>query len=52
MERISGFRNILVHNYLGDIDAKTVVAVIAYHLSQLERCIEDMLQRCHRFREE
>lgn len=51
-KEISGFRNILVHNYLGDIDAKTVVAVIAHHLPQLERCIEDMLQRCHRFREE
>ena len=29
-KEISGFRNILVHNYLGDIDAKTVAAVVEH----------------------
>ncbi len=42
-KEISGFRNILVHNYLGDIDAKTVAAVVAYHLPRLENCIKAML---------
>jgi uncharacterized protein with HEPN domain len=40
---ISGFRNILVHNYLGDIDAYTVVAVISNHLPRLEGCVNSML---------
>lgn len=40
---ISGFRNILVHNYLGDIDPMTVSAVIAKHLQPLEECIQVML---------
>jgi len=29
---VSGFRNILVHNYLGDIDALTIQAVVDRHL--------------------
>lgn len=40
---ISGFRNILVHNYLGDIDPKTVQGVIAQHLERLRHCVESML---------
>jgi len=32
---ISGFRNILVHNYLGDIDAVTVQAVVHDRLPAL-----------------
>ena len=32
---ISGFRNILVHNYLGDIDPATVAAVVDKHLAPL-----------------
>lgn len=40
---ISGFRNILVHNYLGDIDPLTVSAVIAKHLQPLEECVRAML---------
>ncbi|WP_064123979.1 HepT-like ribonuclease domain-containing protein [Halotalea alkalilenta] len=31
--QISGFRNILVHNYLGDIDPQTVQSVIEDHFS-------------------
>ena len=40
---ISGFRNILVHNYLGDIDPLTVAAVIDKYLQPLEECIRAML---------
>lgn len=40
---VSGFRNILVHNYLGDIDPLTVSDVIAKHLQPLEECIRTML---------
>ena len=40
---ISGFRNILVHNYLGDIDPMTVALVIDKHLKPLEECIHAML---------
>lgn len=41
---ISGFRNILVHNYLGNIDALTVAAVITQHLGTLQLCVEAMLK--------
>jgi uncharacterized protein with HEPN domain len=40
---ISGFRNILVHNYLGDIDPLTVSAVITNHVQAIEDCIQTML---------
>jgi uncharacterized protein with HEPN domain len=40
---ISGFRNILVHNYLGDIDPLAISAVINTHLQPLETCIKTML---------
>lgn len=40
---ISGFRNILVHNYLGNIDPLTVSAVIKTQLQPLEACIRAML---------
>jgi len=40
---ISGFRNILVHNYLGDIDPLTVATVIDKHLPALEESIRAML---------
>lgn len=42
-QEISGFRNILVHNYLGDIDPLTVAAVIDKHLPALEESIRAML---------
>ncbi|MBI3344930.1 MAG: DUF86 domain-containing protein [Gammaproteobacteria bacterium] len=42
-QEISGFRNILVHNYLGNIDPLTVAAVIDKYLSPLEECIRAML---------
>jgi uncharacterized protein with HEPN domain len=40
---ISGFRNILVHNYLGDIDPLTIKRVIDEHLPPLEDCVRKML---------
>lgn len=40
---ISGFRNILVHNYLGEIDPQTVAAVVNVHLSSLEVAVKAML---------
>jgi uncharacterized protein with HEPN domain len=42
---ISGFRNILVHNYLGDIDAQTVLVVIERHLGALEASVQAMLDQ-------
>ena len=40
---IRGFRNILVHNYLGEIDPATVAAVVDTHLQPLEDCIQELL---------
>jgi uncharacterized protein with HEPN domain len=42
-QQISGFRNILVHNYLGEIDPDTVLAVVQKQLSPLETAIRAML---------
>ncbi len=41
---ISSFRNILVHNYLGDIDPVTINAVIQEHLPKLETCMQSLLR--------
>lgn len=41
---ISGFRNILVHNYLGDIDPMTIKEVIDKYLPALENCMYELLQ--------
>lgn len=41
---ISGFRNILVHNYLGDIDPITVSKVVHHHLPPLLESVKKMLQ--------
>jgi uncharacterized protein with HEPN domain len=41
--QISGFRNILVHNYLGNIDPVTVATVVETQLQPLEDCIRAML---------
>lgn len=41
---ISGFRNILVHDYLGSIDAKTVAEVVRLHLAPLEAAVRTMLE--------
>lgn len=42
-QAISGFRNILVHNYLGDIDPETVAAVVDLHLEPLAKAVKTML---------
>lgn len=42
-QQISSFRNILVHNYLGDIDADTVQTVVSQHLPPLEAAVRNML---------
>ncbi len=42
-KNISGFRNILVHNYLGDIDPNTIIKVIDVYLSALEESVQKML---------
>ncbi len=41
---ISGFRNILVHNYLGEIDAQTIANVINRHLDALDASVRAMLE--------
>jgi len=41
---ISGFRNILVHNYLGNIDSLTINAVIQEYLPKLEKCMQTLLR--------
>lgn len=42
-DAIGGFRNILVHNYLGEIDAQTVLGVVENHLPSLDKCIRQVL---------
>lgn len=42
-KQISGFRNIVVHDYLGEIDPQTVLAVIREHLPPLEAAVRAML---------
>jgi len=40
---VSGFRNILVHNYLGDIDSMTVLSIVKNHLPPLIDSVRAML---------
>jgi len=42
---IRGFRNILVHDYLGDIDAITVVKVIDDHLDNLKLVMLEVIKK-------
>ena len=42
---ISGFRNILGHNYLGDIDPDTVAAVVDKYLEPLAQAVDTMLRK-------
>ncbi|TAH45314.1 MAG: DUF86 domain-containing protein [Betaproteobacteria bacterium] len=42
---ISGFRNILVHDYLGTIDAEVVAQVIDERLHELEAAVTTMLAK-------
>lgn len=43
-KNISGFRNILVHNYLGDIDPLTIQTVVDRHIAALTAAICDALK--------
>lgn len=47
-KEISGFRNILVHAYLGEIDPVTVRGVIEQQLSSLQTAVESMLRTAGR----
>lgn len=42
-KQISGFRNILVHDYLGDIDPQAIQGVVEHYLPELEQAIQQML---------
>jgi len=42
---ISGFRNILVHHYLGDIDPDTVATVVDRYLEPLAQAVGTMLRK-------
>ena len=41
--KISAFRNIIVHNYLGDIDPETIAGVITDHAEPLAVVVAKML---------
>ncbi len=41
--KIVGFRNIIVHNYLGNIDPQTVIRVIDEHIQPLRSAVAAML---------
>lgn len=41
--QISGFRNVLVHNYLGEIDAETVRRILENQLPMLVGAVRAML---------
>ena len=43
--QISGFRNILVHNYLGDIDPETILSVVKTHIPPLQRAAAEMIEQ-------
>ncbi len=45
--QISGFRNILVHNYLGDIDPESIATVIRDQLAPLASTVRLMLDNDH-----
>lgn len=43
-QQISGFRNVLVHSYLGDIDPLTVEAIVSRDLPPLAVAVRAMLE--------
>lgn len=44
--KIRGFRNFIVHDYLGDnIDTITLTEIIDIHLPVLKKTVEEMLER-------
>lgn len=44
-KEISGFRNILVHDYLGEIDPQTIADVIENHLEPLGKSVRALLAK-------
>jgi uncharacterized protein with HEPN domain len=40
---ISGFRNVLVHDYLGDLDEDIIWSIIAYELRPIKEAIKEIL---------
>jgi uncharacterized protein with HEPN domain len=42
---IIGFRNILVHDYLGEIDSNTVEKILSEYLPELEEVIKDITKK-------
>lgn len=48
---MSEFRNILVHNYLGNIDPLTIQSVISTQLTPLENVVEEILTKHEGFRD-
>lgn len=42
--QIAGLRNILVHNYLGEIDPIAIAGVVERHLDPLRSAVQEMLQ--------
>ncbi|MCK6418683.1 MAG: DUF86 domain-containing protein [Alphaproteobacteria bacterium] len=43
--KISGFRNILVHDYLGDLDYDLLWQIIIHRLPELKKCMDKELQK-------
>ncbi|WP_163575005.1 HepT-like ribonuclease domain-containing protein [Halomonas faecis] len=46
-KQISGFRNILVHDYLGEIDPLAIEGVLQQHIPVLKTAVERMLNTDH-----
>jgi len=44
-KNMAGMRNILVHEYLGDIDVDVVWEVVQRHLPELEQALNRLIQR-------
>lgn len=44
-KQIGGFRNILVHDYLGDIQPETILDVIDHHLIILKQAVQRMKEK-------
>ena len=42
---VSGFRNILVHDYLGNLDEDIIWSIITRELVHIKRAVEEMLQK-------
>jgi uncharacterized protein with HEPN domain len=42
---ISGFRNVLVHDYLGDLDDDVVWSIIVNELNPIKKAMKEMLQK-------